>query len=251
ANGQVRRSDEAGELHFRGLIAVQAVWANRVPFANDAAVEAAGLEESLQAWFDAEPDALWAFNQESVTDPVNDLTGNGADQIARTGTAVVTGDDPPGFDWGDEEEVPELTATLAVDLNLAGDAATPPATIPEVSAALDVVVDLAGAAEVPAATVPEITSSLAIGVDLAGAAETPPAEVRELTASLNLAVDLAGDVAAPPATIPEITSSLAIDVDLAAAAETPPDIPELEASLRIDLALDGELDVPPATVPEL
>src|SRR5690606_688842 len=121
ANGIVPRSLD-GDEYFRGLIAVQAVWANSVPFANNAAVEAAGLEESLQAWFDAEPDALWAFNQESVTDPVNDLTGNGADQIARTGTAVVTNDDPPGFDWGDEEEVPELTATLAVELNLAGDA---------------------------------------------------------------------------------------------------------------------------------
>src|SRR5690606_14553713 len=67
--------------------------------------EAAGLEESLQAWFDAEPDALWAFNQESVTDPVNDLTGNGADQIARTVTAVITGEDPPGFDWVDEPTI--------------------------------------------------------------------------------------------------------------------------------------------------
>ena len=100
ANGQVRRSDDAGEQHFRGLIAVQAVWANRSPFADNTAVQNAGLHQSLQAWFDAEPDALWAFNQASVTDLVNDLTGNGADQIARTGTAVVTNDDPPGFVWG-------------------------------------------------------------------------------------------------------------------------------------------------------
>ncbi|HLT09276.1 MAG TPA: hypothetical protein VK028_00525 [Micromonosporaceae bacterium] len=99
ANGIVARS-LAGDEYFRGLIAVQAVWANSVPFANNTAVQNAGLHQSLDAWFDAEPDALWAFNQESVTDPVNDLTGNGADQIARTGTAVVTNDDPPGFVWG-------------------------------------------------------------------------------------------------------------------------------------------------------
>src|SRR5690606_26979152 len=103
-NGQVRRSDSAGELHFRGLIAVQAVWANRVPFANNTAVQNAGLHQSLDAWFDAEPDALWAFNQESVTDPVHDLVGD-AHQISRTGTAVITGDDPPGFDWGDEPAI--------------------------------------------------------------------------------------------------------------------------------------------------
>src|SRR5690606_8215478 len=212
ANGQVRRSDEAGELHFRGLIAVQAVWANRVPFANNTAVQDAGLHQSLDAWFDAEPDALWAFNQESVTDPVNDLTGNGADQTARTGTAVVTNDDPPGFDWGDEEEVPELTATLAVELNLAGDAATPPATIPEVSAALGVAVDLAGAAETPAATIPEITSSLTIGVDLAGVEETPAATVPEITSSLAIGVDLTGAAETPSAEVPELTASLNLAV---------------------------------------
>src|SRR5690606_14743383 len=75
ANGIVARSLD-GDEHFRGLIAVQAVWANRVPFANNAAVEAAGLEESLQAWFDAEPDALWAFNQEFVTGQVVDQIGD-------------------------------------------------------------------------------------------------------------------------------------------------------------------------------
>src|SRR5690606_36069826 len=89
--GIIQRSDTDADDggHFRGLLAVQAMWANRMPFANNTAVQDAGLHQSLQAWFDAEPDALWAFNQESVTDLVNDLTGNGADQIARTGTAVI------------------------------------------------------------------------------------------------------------------------------------------------------------------
>src|SRR5690606_36797945 len=103
ANGQVRRSDDSCEQLLRGLIDMRAVWADRVPFASDTAVQYAGLQQSLDAWFDADPDALWAFNQESAADPVDDLVGD-AHQISRTGTAVVTGDDPPGFDWGDEDE---------------------------------------------------------------------------------------------------------------------------------------------------
>jgi len=274
--GIIQRSDTDADDdgHFRGLLAVQAMWVNRDAFGSNEDVEAAGLEESLQAWFDAEPDALWAFNQGSAADPVNDLVGD-AHQITRVGTVVVTGDDPPGFDWGDEEEVPELTATLAVELNLAGDAATPPATIPEVSAALDVAVDLtgvaeapvatipevsaaldvavdlAGVAEAPAATVPEVTSSLAIGVDLAGAAETPPAEVSELTASLNLTVDLAGVAEAPSAEVPELTASLNLAVDLAGDVAAPPaTVPEITSSLAIGVDLAGAAETPP-DIPEL
>src|SRR5690606_2938906 len=104
--GIIQRSDTDADDggHFRGLLAVQAMWANRDAFGSEEAVEAAGLEESLQAWFAAEPDALWAFNQGSVTDPVDDLVGD-AHQIVRIGTAVVTNDDPPEFAWGDEEPV--------------------------------------------------------------------------------------------------------------------------------------------------
>lgn len=41
------------------------------------------------------PIALWEFNQDAVATDVKDLTGNGADETADTGTAVITGDDPP------------------------------------------------------------------------------------------------------------------------------------------------------------
>src|SRR5690606_28081578 len=101
SDGIIQRSDTdaADDGHFRGLLAVQAMWANRGALGSTEDVEAAGLEESLQAWFDAEPDALWAFNQASAANPVDDLVGN-AHQIVRVGTAVVTNDDPPGFVWG-------------------------------------------------------------------------------------------------------------------------------------------------------
>lgn len=81
-----------------GRAAVSAIWKNNIPWANNAAVEAAGLEDSLTKWVDSGPTALWAFNQTDVTDPVNDLIG-GADQTSRTGTTVINGDDPPGFDF--------------------------------------------------------------------------------------------------------------------------------------------------------
>jgi hypothetical protein len=42
---------------------------------------------------------LWYFNQDSVDTDVIDQMGNGANQTSRIGTAVITGDDPPGFSF--------------------------------------------------------------------------------------------------------------------------------------------------------
>jgi hypothetical protein len=76
-------------------LAVEAFYAT--DFA-DATLEASGVVASLPAWQAlASPRGIWAFNQTSVTDPVLDLTGGGADQSARVGTTV-TGD-PPGFSY--------------------------------------------------------------------------------------------------------------------------------------------------------
>jgi hypothetical protein len=54
---------------------------------------------ALSAWVDLTPAALWPFNQASTSDPVLDVTGNGADQTSITGTSVVNGDDPPCFSF--------------------------------------------------------------------------------------------------------------------------------------------------------
>jgi hypothetical protein len=99
--GTVRTRWQTGDL-LRGRLAVRGAW-NTVKWAadttGDAAIEAAGLETSLQNWHDATPDAGWAFNQDSVTTAVEDWTGGGANQSSLTGTTVVTGDDPPGFSF--------------------------------------------------------------------------------------------------------------------------------------------------------
>jgi hypothetical protein len=58
-----------------------------------------GMHASLGAWSALAPDALCPFNQASTADPVADVTGNGADQTSISGTSVVTGDDPPGFNF--------------------------------------------------------------------------------------------------------------------------------------------------------
>jgi hypothetical protein len=90
-------------LHFRGKIAALAIWENSLPWAadttGDAAIEAADLENRLQSWFDANPDVLLAFNQSSVSEAIEDLTGSGADQANIVGTTVNTTDVPPGFDF--------------------------------------------------------------------------------------------------------------------------------------------------------
>jgi hypothetical protein len=77
------------------------------------------MPAGIQAMLDLDPVALWAFNQDSVEDPVLDLTDNGHDQTAITGTAVVTDDDPPGFDFelgGEPEPEPEPEPTSHTDL---------------------------------------------------------------------------------------------------------------------------------------
>jgi hypothetical protein len=117
ASGTVRFRWESFD-QFAGRVAVRAAW-NSLPWSadttGDAALEAAGLHTSLQKWVDATPSALWAFNQDAVTTAVTDLTGGGANQTARTGTTVVTGDDPPGFSFtlggGDQTVTPSAVAT--------------------------------------------------------------------------------------------------------------------------------------------
>lgn len=101
ASGTIRTDMEATEF-LNGRLAVRAAWSNNLPWAasagGDAALEAAGLHLALQAWVDAAPTGLWVFDQASTATPCDDLTGNGADQVALTGTTVVA-DAPPGFDY--------------------------------------------------------------------------------------------------------------------------------------------------------
>lgn len=103
ASGSIRFTYPGEPDNLDGAIAARAAWANTLPWsadaAGDTALEAAGLESSLQSWMTAAPSALWSFNQETAATPVVDLTGGGANQTAITGTSVVAADDPPGFDF--------------------------------------------------------------------------------------------------------------------------------------------------------
>src|SRR6185369_957789 len=53
---------------------------------------------SAQQWFNTLPKGMWLFNQTNVAQPVNDVTGNGANQSATTNPAV-DGNDPPGWSY--------------------------------------------------------------------------------------------------------------------------------------------------------
>ncbi len=100
-----------GSARFRGpfgslanlRVAVRGVWSNALPWSadttGDTALQSSGLKDTLQKWVDATPSALWAFNQTSTAAPVTDITGGGADQSSITGTTVISGDDPPGFNF--------------------------------------------------------------------------------------------------------------------------------------------------------
>lgn len=95
AGNTVRIGDMAGlNEKFGGDIAIIGIWKRQL-----SDVEFETLESGLQAWVDLTPDALWRLDQASTATPVNDLTGNGANQTAISGTTVVSGVEPPGFDW--------------------------------------------------------------------------------------------------------------------------------------------------------
>lgn len=79
---------------LNGSLAAMGVWDVAL---DDTQVET--LSAGLAAWAALDPVALWAFNQAATTDPVLDLTGNGADQDGLTGTTVTVGDDPAGFSF--------------------------------------------------------------------------------------------------------------------------------------------------------
>jgi hypothetical protein len=82
-----------GTNNLDGRLAAIAVWDGTA--LDDTQFET--LSGGLAAWLALNPTACWVFNQAAVTDDVLDLTGGGADQTARTGTTVITDDDPPAF----------------------------------------------------------------------------------------------------------------------------------------------------------
>lgn len=90
-----------GRGHYR--IAAAAYWSNEVHWSadstGDSAIVSSGLKDAYQSWLDESPDGAWKFDQDSVSTAVVDDTGNGADETSLTGTTVITGDDPPGFDF--------------------------------------------------------------------------------------------------------------------------------------------------------
>jgi hypothetical protein len=102
ASGEIRHDVSGAFDFFDGRMAVRAAWSNTLPWSadttGDAAIVAAGLEDALQSWANASPSALWRYNQDPLS-AVDDLTAGGANQIFVTGTTVVSGDGPPGFDF--------------------------------------------------------------------------------------------------------------------------------------------------------
>lgn len=78
---------------FEGQIGAMAVWDVAL---SDGNVET--LNPNLGAWMDLNPVMCCPFNQASTATPVTDITGNGADQTAITGTTV-SASEPTGWSY--------------------------------------------------------------------------------------------------------------------------------------------------------
>lgn len=90
---------------FGGRLAARAAWANALPWSADAsgdsALVASGIKDAASSWLSSSPSVCWFYNQAAVTTAVPDsATGGAGTQISRSGTTAVTGDDPPGFNFG-------------------------------------------------------------------------------------------------------------------------------------------------------
>lgn len=182
-----------GEIHlgawqsFRwgGLCAAIASWTEHL---DQSAREA--LAPGLSAWLDAEPDALWPLTQESIATPVEDVTGNGSDQIAiEAGTSVVTDDDPPNFSLTLAGEVVEA----AVSLTAAGTTTAAARPVVTASAALTATTDTGAAGRLVATG----TARLASSGQASAAARVVPTGQAHLTGTVILQVAPEGTDPAP------------------------------------------------------
>jgi hypothetical protein len=81
---------ESGEP-LNALYAAGAMW-NKV--LSKAEIEELAAVKSIESWLGKSPVGMWMFNQASVEETVKDLTGNGANQVERTGTTV-SEENPP------------------------------------------------------------------------------------------------------------------------------------------------------------
>lgn len=79
---------------------------------SDNDVESLIAGTGTQAWADLSPTGLWDFNQASIETPVEDLTGNGADQTIVVGTEV--NNDGPYWTW-DYGIVQNISITSALE----------------------------------------------------------------------------------------------------------------------------------------
>jgi hypothetical protein len=111
--------------YLNGVVEVIAIWDTAL---SDGAIEA--LSASYAAWPAASPLVLWHFDQAAVTTAVDDQSTTGtADQTARTGTSVTTGNaDFPDSSGSGATVTPSViatVATVATSTPAAGSQATP------------------------------------------------------------------------------------------------------------------------------
>lgn len=90
ASGTVRFGEWAGIDDANGRMAIAAEWTVAL---TDLQCEELAAEAGWLGNTGGAPAGLWKFDSATLTD----LTGGGADETVRTGTTLVSGDDPPFF----------------------------------------------------------------------------------------------------------------------------------------------------------
>lgn len=239
---QVRLGDWPNSNSFPGRIAAAGIFPTALA---DATIE--GLTAALQDWADLSPGALWRLNQTSV-EALTDLTGNGADQTAITGTAVAD-DGPAPFNFdvaagaaqvnvdGNQATTATITGTATVDRTISGDRPT--------------TASLTGTAAVTQA----VSGDRATSVDLTGTIDVvaPAVEVqgnRDTTATLTGTATVDRAVDGTRTTTATLTGTAAVDRAVAGDRDTSAALTGTAAVTRTvqgdrptTATLTGEIDV--------
>lgn len=91
-------STDTPQDFFAGRMAVIGAWNTALSNGTIETLEPQqfGDMDALEtAWLATSPQGMWRLDQASTGTAITDLTGNGSDQSALSGTTVINGDDPP------------------------------------------------------------------------------------------------------------------------------------------------------------
>ena len=240
--------DTGGNKDFNGDIAAIAIWKRSL---SDDEVEK--LEGGLLFWGEMNPDCWAVLDQDTTTQKVVDLSGNGSNESARSGSTTSSLSAPLG--WGDDVSLIERIMALNATLNAVAAAASAAANSPALQAGASVSAVAATATASATTPDPKVSVSALVAQAIAGAAVPvisatgAPQNVNAVAAAasaganapgLGAATDSTRATATAAATTPDLKIAVTPSAATAAAAANAPGISQSVGSQSATAAADAK-----------